>query len=96
MPSIPDMSSSVSSLSTGSAGPGPDNPPVSESSDSSLWVAEGAGAGAVLLVFGRTSIITAEGEGTAAVLEGELEGELKAELKGYISLMSEVSISTPS
>jgi hypothetical protein len=85
------MSSSVSSLSTGSAGPGPDNPPVPESSDSSLWVAEGAGAEAVLLVLGKTSIITAEGEGTAAVLEAELE----TELKGYISLMSEVSISTP-
>jgi hypothetical protein len=43
-------------------------------------------AGAVLLVLGRTSIITAEGEGTAIELEDE----------GYISLMSEVSISMPS
>jgi hypothetical protein len=81
-PLVPDSSES----STGFAGPGPDNPPVSDSSDSSLPVVEGAGA--VLLVLGRTSIITAEGEGTAAVLEGELEED--------ISLISEVSISSPS
>jgi hypothetical protein len=83
MPYISDLSSESSS---GFAGPGPDNPPVSDSSDSSLPVVEGAGA--VLLVLGRTSIITAEGEGTAAVLEGELEED--------ISLISEVSISSPS
>lgn len=83
MPSISSMSSSsVSSLSIGTERPGPDIASVPDSSDSSISVVEGIGS--ELLVLGRTSIIAAEGEGRAVVLEGET------------SLMSEVSISTPS
>jgi hypothetical protein len=90
MPSISDMSSpdvsgeSESPISIGVEGPDPDIPSVPDSFDSSLSVAESAEV--VLEVFGKTSIITAEAEDTATVLES---GEAT-------SLMSEVSISSPS
>ena len=103
-----ESESSASSSSTGITGPGPDNPPVPDSSDSSessaspISVAELVGA--VLVVLDKFSTVSAEDVRAPAVVLEEVpvvatEAENTAialEDEGYISLTSEVSISTPS